>query len=168
MIKQNGCYVLSTRKENDLILRVNPPPTVPKLAHWLFGDILHRMQFRNVYQLILSQQSEVRKLMSHNYVQQSELSSLWIKVVQLWGCLLMLPALFIKLRPNCNPDDVEFIHNDVMNILFCRWTLRVRWLESFCPSRSSHSYWWKRLVADWVTTLFALHIFCFLWNNSIE
>lgn len=48
-----------------------------------------------------------------------------------------------------------------------RWTLNVRWLESSSPSRSSHSYWWKRPVADWVTILFVFHLLYRLvfWNQ---
>lgn len=37
---------------------------------------------------------------------------------------------------------------------FFRWTLSVRWLENFNPSRSNLSCLWKRPVADWVIIIF--------------
>lgn len=50
------------------------------------------------------------------------------------------------------------------SFFMCRWTLNVGWLESLCSSRSSHSYWLKRPVADWVMILFVFH-HC-LGNNT--
>ena len=50
----------------------------------------------------------------------------------------------------------------VLDLFICRWTINVRWSENFCLSRSSHSYWWKRPVADWVKIFFICNPF--VWN----